>query len=156
MGKMIGFINAIRNTQCEEDVEMLLCLSTPLADKVEMGNLYDEILGYNPITYYDEKVIRDIATEVESKTGVKLEDIDSIVLDILNEVENAKATVISETLMAYYHDLVESSKISGIVSIIASNLDLDPAEIINFDDELDDDDDDVEVTTFDYTEEEED
>lgn len=57
--KLLDYIMKTRNASDESDVENLLsiCNTPSLDDKVVMGNLYEEALGYNPITAFDEEAV---------------------------------------------------------------------------------------------------
>ena len=82
----------------EEDLDPLFELLDPSPDAREMGKKFNEVIGYNPITYYTESTARDVfaqvCTSLESypKTVQALtESEDSIIEELLDHTETTRA-----------------------------------------------------------------
>ena len=58
----------ICNASGEEGYDNLFKIMEPTDERDEMGPIYEEALGYNPITYYDVKDIEKLIDDVESDT----------------------------------------------------------------------------------------
>lgn len=57
---LLAYINATVSSTSEEGLDPLLKLMNPSSDRLEMGDVYDDVLGYNPITYFDKEEIRSL------------------------------------------------------------------------------------------------
>ena len=82
----------------EDDLDPLFELLDPTPDAKEMGKKFNEVIGYNPITYYTESTARDVFAEVctslESypKTVQALtESEESIIEELLDHTETTRA-----------------------------------------------------------------
>lgn len=56
----------ICNATEDEGYENLFKIMEPSDERDEMGSIYEEALGYNPITYFDVKDIEKLIEDVES------------------------------------------------------------------------------------------
>ena len=82
----------------EEDLDPLFELLDPSPNAREMGKKFNEVIGYNPITYYTESTARDVfaqvCTSLESypKTVRALtESEESIIEELLDHTETTRA-----------------------------------------------------------------
>ena len=51
--------------QTEEDADKAIsAMMSPVPDRMTMGDVYQTVLGYNPITYFSEKEIRDRVNKI--------------------------------------------------------------------------------------------
>ena len=71
---MMAYLTATATADSEGDVDSLLKLFNPVESREDMGEIFEDTLGYNPITHYDIKdVIKvvDDAIDHVSSAGVK-------------------------------------------------------------------------------------
>jgi hypothetical protein len=88
---LLDYIVASATSHSEEDQSYLMKLMTPSADRDEMGEVYNNLLGYNPITYFDEQDLsRAYATIVTSDSFQKAP---SNVKEFLSSEENKKMII---------------------------------------------------------------
>lgn len=66
-GSMLKFIEMVREANSEEDVTTLMDIMNPTDDESEMGEKYKEVLGYNPITYFDEIKVEKALIDLSEK-----------------------------------------------------------------------------------------
>lgn len=92
--ELMAYITATATADSEEDVERLLSIFNPVEDRQEMGKVFDNVLGYNPITHYDMKDIMAVIDDVEIHAG----ETDFIVVDAVME----KRDEIAEEAMKIY------------------------------------------------------
>lgn len=86
---LLDYINRTANANSEEDLDFLLELMRPTS-RNEMSEIYVQTLGYNPITYFDEKylysIYDDIAAtapdSVQNQLRSKKDEIISKVMDL--------------------------------------------------------------------------
>lgn len=57
--------SAAQTANSEEDYDVLFSLLDPDPDPEEMGHVFEKALGYNPITFYQESLIREILNKAE-------------------------------------------------------------------------------------------
>lgn len=82
--KLMAYLTATATADSEEDVEKLLGLFNPVEDRSEMGDIFEETLGYNPITHYD---MADIVNAVDSA----IEHVSAKSLDLIKGNQDAIA-----------------------------------------------------------------
>lgn len=135
-GSMLKFIQMVRDANSEEDITSLMDLMNPTDDADEMGNKYNEVLGYNPITYFDEIKVRDIMNEISSKYPNVKFNIDQVVNHANELIEDHKEYAIiqgifwdaRDALISSGHD--ESDEMDSIIKgIISDKLGKDIADI---------------------------
>jgi hypothetical protein len=71
---LLDYIQETVTASSEGDLEHLMVLMRPTENREEMGIVYDELLGYNPITYFDEKYQHRIYAGVISRAPSHLKD----------------------------------------------------------------------------------
>lgn len=54
---LLDYISNSSTANSEEDMSYLLTLMQPTDNRIEMGQVYTNLLGYDPITYFDEKYV---------------------------------------------------------------------------------------------------
>ena len=64
--EIIAYLTRTATADSETDVEAFMKVFNPVDDRKEMGKVYQEALGYNPITHYD---IKDIIWYIEGAIG---------------------------------------------------------------------------------------
>lgn len=72
--ELMAYLTATATADSEGDVDSLLKLFNPVESRETMGEIFEDTLGYNPITHYDIKdVIKviDDAIDHVSSAGVK-------------------------------------------------------------------------------------
>lgn len=142
-GTMLSFIEMVRGANSEEDVNSLLEIMNPSDDPNEMGEKYEEVLGYNPITYFDEVKVRKIMESVCERYPDISFDIDGLVKDVNEAVAESREQIIVQ----YVHSAVigtadeEDNNIDSIVkNIIAEKLNVSEEYVSSVIGEFDDDD----------------
>lgn len=88
---LLSYINATVSASSEQDVDYLLKIMSPSNDRDEMGKLYDEILGYNPITHFDKEDIRSMLKKCEEKAPDP----------VATTIKQQEDYIINETLAKY-------------------------------------------------------
>ena len=83
----------ICNANGEEGLDSLMQLMEPKDEREEMSSLYEETLGYDPITYYDIKDIEKMIDDVSSES-------------IRNMINDHKDEIIEVTLEARRNSLI--------------------------------------------------
>lgn len=68
---MLKYLTESATADCEADVERFLDVFNPTADRAEMGHIFYEHLGYNPITYYDFQDVLKVLDGLLEKVGKK-------------------------------------------------------------------------------------
>ena len=58
----MAFLSSAATADCEADLDGLLQIFNPVESRAQMGELFNETLGYNPITHYD---MQDILTAID-------------------------------------------------------------------------------------------
>lgn len=135
---LLDYINRTANANSEEDLDFLLELMRPTS-RNEMSEIYVQALGYNPITYFDEKylysIYDDIAAtapdSVQKQLRSKKDEIISKVMDI---DANIKEDYLKSLLLQAIQD--ETGWISGdsaAVRVIRSS-DIDDEDYYDDDD----------------------
>ena len=84
----------ICNANGEEGLETLFRIMEPEDDRDEMGTVFEDTIGYNPITYYDEK------------------DIDALIEDVTEEsiremIKERHDEIVEETLKNHRESIVD-------------------------------------------------
>ena len=72
---LLDYIAASATSRTEEDEAYLMMLMQPTTDRDEMGDLYSNRLGYNPIKYFDEKDLRRIYSAITRKAPMNIRTI---------------------------------------------------------------------------------
>lgn len=164
--RLLGYINNTVTAASEDDVDQLLLLMSPKDDKEEMGELYSNVLGYNPITHYDRQFIERKFDEMFDIAPVSFhESLVSNRENIINRVMGAKM-ILDDDYMHYLLAL-EIANDTGwsdplvrpdLLYIIHEELDADAGfeldndvEILDDEDESDDEkniDDDEDYTDY--------
>ena len=155
-GSMLKFIEIVRGANDEEDVNSLLEIMNPSDDSIEMGEKYNEVLGYNPITYFDETKVRNIMKTVSERYPNVSFDVDELIKDVNDAVAEAREQIIIQ----YVHSAVVSSvddddNIDSIVkNIISEKMNVSEEDISSIIGEFDDDyDEEVDIDDEDDEEE---
>lgn len=90
---LLKYINATVTADSEADEALLLEMLRPTEDRVEMGKIYQNVLGYNPIEYFDEKYLERkydeiLETAPESLKGELQEKKDNIINEVMTHKNN--------------------------------------------------------------------
>ena len=80
--EMLKFLGAAATADSEADLDPVLSLFNPVDSRKEMGEKFEETLGYNPITHYD---FRDVLAAVDS-VSIQISDEGRLVIE--NQIED--------------------------------------------------------------------
>lgn len=97
--KALQYYNKMVHAESEEDLDFLIKILRPSDDRKEMGEVYVDALGYNPITHFDKaelkKIYRDIVSEAPDSLKSELIERQD---DILESTIDYKESVNSDYL----------------------------------------------------------
>ena len=76
---LLEYITLSATANSEEDQAFLMTLLSPSSDRTEMGMIYNNLLGYNPVSYFDEQDLSRIYdgildSEKFKKASVKVKE----------------------------------------------------------------------------------
>lgn len=150
------FIECITDTS-EENVLKLL---NPTDDRKEMGEIYESTLGYNPITYFDETVIRQklirFAETLPTQSRALLQDsYDDIVKLTLEDLESIRMKSIDTALIDAIKDSVDDATIDLMLARYEEDDYFDDDEDLDLG-FLDDDDDGIDLSELEDVESDDD
>lgn len=143
--EMLKYLSDTATASCEADVEEFLKIFNPAPTRKEMGDIFEENLGFNPITHYD---IQDVIKAVDevldhvSRDGVELvtKHKDEIVEKAMAVVETRRDDFLKDCLLIALGDYLDADDIQVASTVLTGSTsrleDLFPAE-----DEDDDEDD---------------
>ncbi len=143
--EMLKYLSDTATASCEADVEEFLKIFNPAPTRKEMGDIFEENLGFNPITHYD---IQDVIKAVDevldhvSRDGVELvtKHKDEIVEKAMAVVETRRDDFLKDCLLIALGDYLDADDIQVASTVLTGSTsrleDLFPVE-----DEDDDDDD---------------
>lgn len=143
--EMLKYLSDTATASCEADVEEFLKIFNPAPTRKEMGDIFEENLGFNPITHYD---IQDVIKAVDevldhvSRDGVELvtKHKDEIVEKAMAVVETRRDDFLKDCLLIALGDYLDADDIQIASTVLTGSTsrleDLFPVE-----DEDDDEDD---------------
>lgn len=143
--EMLKYLSDTATASCEADVEEFLKIFNPAPTRKEMGDIFEENLGFNPITHYD---IQDVIKAVDevldhvSRDGVELvtKHKDEIVEKAMAVVETRRDDFLKDCLLIALGDYLDADDIQVASTVLTGSTsrleDLFPVE-----DEDDDEDD---------------
>lgn len=88
---MLEYLSSTATANCEADVESFLKIFNPAPTRTEMGEIFKENLGYNPITHYDMQDVLAAFDEVVNSNEISSDGISIIVKKKDEIVEKAMA-----------------------------------------------------------------
>ena len=108
----ITAIQAVHDEESlQENIQALYAISSPKEDPIEMGETFKETIGYDPITYYDEKMVRDILDSVIKdcqdypQTTRRLATMaDTAVKIALRDLDKQKKPIVAKSLWGFIND----------------------------------------------------
>lgn len=106
-GKFLDYINKTRNANSEDDIDELLRIMNPTDDRDEMGRVYEDVLGYNPLQYFDENALRSLLEEVTTYAPAS----------VVTIIKNSKEQIISKALQEL-KVLAEESIVAALISAL--------------------------------------
>jgi hypothetical protein len=125
-GTLLNYIEATASASSEEDVNKLLQLMSPTNDREEMGTMYEESLGYNPITHFDKEDIRGMLNNCTHTAPAS----------VVNAIKEKEEYLISETLSVYNKDhSVRLAK--SLCSVLHDTTGWAPSDLSDFGNEYD-------------------
>lgn len=153
-GKLLDYINATASASSEDDVDVLLQIMNPTSDREEMGIVYQEALGYNPVDYFDEMVLRTRfeATALTAPTVIATllnNSVDNIINSALNHAKNENDMQLSISLALAIEEATGwmPASIEGVEVTVShpksESVEFTLDEDENYDEETDDEDDDI-------------
>lgn len=71
---MQEYITKMTTASSEEDLDYLLLLMAPSDDRDEMGEVYQNTLGYDPINYFDEKYITKSFEDIMENAPISIKE----------------------------------------------------------------------------------
>lgn len=150
--KLLEYVTRTATANDEKDVEVILKLMHPVDDPDEMGETFEDVLGYNPIVYYDEKTIEDLLkTGSESLSEASKEIIrehsSEIISEVLNHYQMKKEKHLAESMVAVIRNFIEDDDVAIIADALSEALGIQ----IPFESDEDDDDDDSGIVPEDFS-----
>lgn len=145
--EVLKYLSDTATASCEADVEEFLKIFNPAPTRKEMGDIFEENLGFNPITHYD---IQDVIKAVDevldhvSRDGVELvtKHKDEIVEKAMAVVETRRDDFLKDCLLIALGDYLDADDIQVASTVLTGSTsrleDLFPVE--------DDDDDEDDIT----------
>ncbi len=88
LGGYLAYVAKTVTADSEEDLTFLYDLLAPSDDREEMGKIYNDTLGYNPIEYFDERFLIKTFDEI----------IEDAPAEKKTELTNAKESIIKEVM----------------------------------------------------------
>ena len=158
MAISMKFVENLRSANEENYLDVLDPILNPSSDEVEAGKAYEELLGYDPITFHLDdslgKVLSAI-TKAIPQLAVTIDEIRDSLKDAIHEEVRALkketiASILFDTLLNFTDDL--EVDIQDVKHIIEDTLDLPDLIIDPLDDEeylLDEEEDDESDSMFD-------
>lgn len=151
-GALLELIVASATANSEEDQELLMQVMQPSNNRNEMGDVYNAVLGYNPIKYFDENDLRRLYVGFINKAPADIKEIlteneDEFIKVALESIDEEKGDYLS-TLLA---DII-ADKTGWVDPSMGDDGDDDNSSFESIDeedddineDDMDDDDDDDE------------
>ena len=160
LGDLMAYITTTASASSEEDINKLLLMMAPSDSKGEMGEIYSEVLGYNPISYFDrqylEKQYDELLTIAPSTYYddliVKRPEIIDRVMTVKNVVDDDYITHLLVTEIANNVGWNDPDLLPNLMHRIHEELESCGGFEVDMDiedfDEMDDDDDD-EIDSYD-------
>lgn len=161
----LEYYNRTVHADSEEDLDFLMVLLNPVERRDEMGDIYSDILGYNPLNYYDEKflgnaytAIAEIAPEaIKDELNYKRDDIIEALLDQKSsDIEEYLMTSLIDRIRKEFRwnvpvdELANSSVFDYLTDFErATKFKLDNADFEDDEDDLEYEDDDDDDSDFD-------
>lgn len=132
------FVSKITDT----DEKAVLKLLNPTPDRVEMGEVYLDTLGYDPITYFDEYETRQKLAEIVNKLPVKFRSeiqnhYDDIINDAITVLYEKRSGTIEDILKASVRNIFDDEEVDMIFDNDGDDDDFD-SKYVNFEDDDDD------------------
>lgn len=139
--EMMAYLTATATADSESDVQALLRLFNPVNSRAEMGGIYEETLGYNPITHYDIQdviaVLDDAMDHVSSNSvSIFIKHKDEIVEKAMQIYEEKRLEHIKEAVALAMLDFLPTDDASALSLYLTGN----DITLGDFDDGDDDDD----------------
>lgn len=128
---LLDYIQETVTASSECDLDHLMILMRPTEDREEMGAAYNELLGYNPITYFDEKYLHREYANIISRAP-------SYIKETLRDKEDQ----IIEQAMDKYDSLRDDFLVKVLAKVVMDETGWDDPELSAGEFELDDDGDD--------------
>ena len=108
----ITAIQAVHDEESlQENIQALYAISSPKEDPIEMGETFKETIGYDPITYYDEKMVRNILDSVIKdcqdypQTIRRLQTMaDTAVKIAMRDLDKQKKPIVAKSLWGFIND----------------------------------------------------
>lgn len=72
--KALIYMNKTVHANSEDDLDWLLDLMKPVDDRAKMGQVYQDVIGYNPLDYFDEKELRKQYKELLNYAPANIKD----------------------------------------------------------------------------------
>lgn len=116
----MAFLSGAATADCEADLDNLLQIFNPVESRSQMGEIFRDTLGYNPITHYD---MQDIMTAIDDA------------LQYMSESGRMKVNEGRDTIAKYAWRVYEDNRLRNIndavVSALSSVLSSDDANSVS-------------------------
>lgn len=150
--KLLDYVTRTATANDEKDVEIILKLMHPVDNPDEMGEAFEDVLGYNPIIYYDERAIDDLLkTGSEGLSDASKEIIrehtQEIISEVLNHYQMKKEKHLADSMIAVIRNFIEDDDVAIIADALSEALGVQ----IPFDSDEDDDEDDSGIVPDDFS-----
>jgi len=87
--KALLYLNKTVHADSEDDLDFLFDLMKPTDDREEMGKIYENSIGYNPLDYFDEKDLR------KKFKGI----LEAAPVSVKSELKDKEDSIISRTII---------------------------------------------------------
>lgn len=139
MSKLLDYVTKTALANDESAVQEVIELMHPSDDPDVMGERFNEMLGYNPITYYDEKEIDEMLKHACAHISAVSQEIirensPQIISEIMNCFDSKKSGYLADAIIATVPNFISMAD----VELMANELGI----AFNSGDEDDEDDDD--------------
>jgi len=121
--RLLKYLNATRGASSEEDYSDLYAVLEPTSSAEEMGEVYENVLGYNPVTYFDVTFISDAIMKgceaLPEKYAAKLIDKkDEIISLTMEGFTDDKRTLLTTTLLDIVDEYLPNDEMALFVKAL--------------------------------------
>ena len=115
---LINFLSSAAVADSEEDVNSLLAIFHPVDDRDEMGKVYTEALGYNPITHYD---MSDILRIIDDAMDCLSTDGRNIIMAAKDDIAERAFGIYEDNRLKYLSEAVAAAIEGAGLSVADEN-----------------------------------
>ena len=118
--KLLNYLNATRSASSEEDYNELFALLDPSTED-EMGGIYESVLGYNPIKYFDIQFLSDAITKgceslPEEYMATIVDNKDEIITLTMDYFTDNKGEILTDILSEILEKYLPTAEIKKFIN----------------------------------------